>query len=116
MPLRFWAAIVATAVGLRPTHVNKIVCRSRRSQLHVLAAPQDEDVAALIQRRTLLRQQKAFDEADELLDRAKQYGAIVRDHANGTSTYTLRRRATDAPSVLDLAKACLLYTSPSPRD
>ncbi len=98
MPLRFWAAIVATAVGLRPTRVKKIVCRSRRSQLHVLvAAPQDEDVAALLQQRTLLRQQKAFAEADELLDRAKQYGAIVRDHANGTSTYTLRRRATDAP-------------------
>ena len=91
MPLRFWAAI-ASAVALRPTHVNKIVCRSRRSQLHVLVAPQDEDVAALLQRRTLLRQQKAYDEADELLDRVKQSGAIVRDHANGTTTYTLRRR------------------------
>ena len=89
MPQRFWAAILATAVGLQPTHVNKIVCRSQRSQLHVLAAPQDEDVAALLQQRTLLRQQKNYDEADALLDRAKQYGAIVRDHANGTSTYTL---------------------------
>ena len=109
MPRRFWAAILATAVGLRPIHVNKIVCRSLRSQLHVLAAPQDEDVTALLQRRTLLRQQKAFAEADELLDRAKQAGAIVRDHANGTSTYTLRRRATDAPSVLSLAKAARDY-------
>ena len=108
MPLRLWAAI-ASAVGLRPTHVNKIVCRSRRSQLHVLAAPQDADVGALLQQRTLLRQRKAFAEADALLDRAKQFGAIVRDHANGTSTYTLRRRATDAPSVLSLAKAARDY-------
>ena len=60
MPQRFWAAILATAVGLRPTRVNKIVCRS--------VAPQHEDVAALLQKRTLLRQQKAFAEADELLD------------------------------------------------
>ena len=112
MPQRFWAAILATAVGLVPTHVNKIVCRSRRLQLPVhqpIAAPQDEDVAALLQQRTLLRQQKAFAEADELLDRAKQFGAIVRDHANGTSTYTLRRRAVDAPSVLSLAKAARDY-------
>ena len=79
--------------------------RSRRSQLHVPTAPQDIDVAALLQQRTLLRQQKAFAEADELLDRAKQFGAIVSDHANGTTTYTLRRRAVDAPSVLSLAKA-----------
>ena len=66
---------------------------------------QNIDIKALLQQRTLLRQQKAFAEADELLDRAKQFGAIVRDHANGTSTYTLRRRAVDAPSVLSLAKA-----------
>ena len=103
MPLRFWATVLlASATALRPTRVNKIVCRSTL---------QDEDVAALLQRRTLLRQQKAFDEADELLDRAKQFGAIVRDHANGTSTYTLRRRATDAPSVLDLAKAARDYAA-----
>ena len=101
MPLRFWATVLlASATALRPTRVNKIVCRSTL---------QDEDVAALLQRRTLLRQQKAFDEADELLDRAKQFGAIVRDHANGTSTYTLRRRAADAPSVLSLAKASRDY-------
>lgn len=74
-----------------------------------IAAPQDEDVAALLQRRTLLRQQKAFAEADALLDQAKQSGAVVRDHANGTSTYTLPRRATDAPSVLSLAKAARDY-------
>ena len=44
-----------------------------------------------------------------MLDRAKQAGAIVRDHANGTTTYTLRRRAADAPSVLGLAKASRDY-------
>ena len=86
------------ATALRPTRVQNIAPK-----------PLNEDVAALLQQRTLLRQQKAFAEADELLDRAKQYGAIVRDHANGTSTYTLRRRAVDAPSVLDLAKAARDY-------
>jgi tRNA G46 methylase TrmB len=88
----YLAAVCWTfATALRPTRVQNI------------------DVGALLQQRTLLRQQKAFVEADALLDRAKQFGAIVRDHANGTSTYTLRRRAVDAPSVLSLAKAARDY-------